>query len=128
MNLRILMLTAFLCARTVLADLSGIITTSTQISPGYTQLGNAYWFAASAPYVNGGVTFTFPTDLFIQNPTVLVSLSTDNYSSTDDYSAFVTVIDPAFITVRVNTNTLISIAEAATDSVTLHVWAIGTAD
>jgi hypothetical protein len=131
MNIRTLMIAAFLCVRTALADISGIITTSVEVSPGYTQYGNAYWYSASAPYVNGGVTFTFPTNLFLQTPTVVASVSigsSGSYSASTTVSCIVTSISTTSVTVRVNTGTLSSIIEAATNDFTVHVWAVGTED
>lgn len=110
------------------AEISGVITTVEQIYPGYTQNGTAYWYSGSVSYVNGGVTFTFPTDLFLQNPTVVVSLSSDTYSSSGTLTALITELDTEHVTVRVNVGTMSSIGEALTNSVQVHVWAIGTAN
>lgn len=126
MKMRMLMIGSLLFTRSMLADLSGIITTVEEIYPGYTQTGNAFWFSGSVSYVNGGVTFTFPEDLFFQVPTVIVSVSSATYSSSGTLTALVTELDTAHVTVRVNVGTLSAIGEAETDSVLVHVWCVGT--
>lgn len=125
MNIRILMVALSLLTRAALADMSGIITTVEEIYPGYTQTGNAFWYSGSVSYVNGGVTFTFPTDLFTENPTIIVSVSSETYSSSGTLTALVTALDTTSATVRVNVGTLTAIGEAETDSVMVHVWAVG---
>lgn len=108
------------------AELSGPIT-SQVVSPGEVQYSTAYWYSESKAYVNGGVTFTFPTNLFLQTPTVVVSISTTNYSLSN-YNYVVTSLSATSVTVRVNISTLLNILEAGNNSCTVHVWAIGTAN
>lgn len=126
MKKKLVLFASLLLVRLVQADISGVITTVEQIYPGYTQNGTAFWYSGSVAYVNGGVTFTFPTDLFLQNPTVIVSVSSDTYSSSGTLTALISELDTAHVTVRVNVGTMSSIGEALTDSVQVHVWAIGT--
>ncbi|RTL06979.1 hypothetical protein EKK58_02240 [Candidatus Dependentiae bacterium] len=109
------------------ADLSGPIT-SQIIDPGSVQYSAAYWYSESKSYVNGGVTFTFPTNLFLQTPTVVASISIGSYSIFTTYSCVITSISSNSVTVRVNTGTLLTIGEAPTNSCTVNVWAIGTAN
>ncbi|RTL06553.1 hypothetical protein EKK58_04425 [Candidatus Dependentiae bacterium] len=126
MKKSLIIVASLLFGNYVYAEIAGVITTVEQIYPGYTQNGTAFWYSGSVSYINGGVTFNFPADLFLQNPTVIVSVSAETYSSSGTLTAVVTELDTDHVTVRVNVGTMSSIGEALTDSVHVHVWAIGT--
>ena len=108
------------------ADLSGPIT-SQVVSPGSVEYSTAFWYSASASYVNGGLTFTFPTNLFLQTPTVTVSvLNNGTYSALTTITTQITALSSTSVTVRVNSGTILSIGEAPTDFCTIQIWAVGT--
>lgn len=107
--------------------MSGPITTQV-ISPGSVENGTAYWYSDSASYVNGGLTFTFPTGLFVQKPNIHITVAVNSYSSLNTVSYVVTQVSNTSVTVRVNVGTLLTIGEAATNQVTVYIWAIGTAN
>jgi hypothetical protein len=129
MKIRIVLVMLAMCASyiKVVAELSGPITTQI-VGPGSIEYYTAFWYSESASYVNGGVTFTFPTNLFLQAPKVVVSVFDGTYSALSTVSPIITAISATSVTVRVNTGTLLNIGEAATDAFTVHIWAVGTAD
>lgn len=78
-------------------------------------------------YTASGVTFTYPTDYFSAPPMVRVSIELKNltYSSSDILTFCVTSNTASQTTVRVNKGNLSGIMEAATDDVTVHLFAVG---
>lgn len=129
MKVRIVLIMLAMCAScTKVVAMSGPIT-SQVVSPGSIEYGTAFWYSASVSYVNGGVTFTFPTGLFLQTPIVQVSVLLNGaFSALTVVNPVITAVSATSVTVRVNSGTILSIGEAGTNSVTVFIWAIGTAN
>lgn len=81
-------------------------------------------------YVNGGVTFTYPDNFFIEAPSLLVTiiLTGRPYSSSEIVVAEVVATTAAYAVVRVNVASLLSspmISEASTGDVQVYIRAVG---
>ena len=77
-------------------------------------------------YINGGITFNYPTGCFSVPPTVRITIETKiGYSSTELMSPCITSNNATQTTVRVNKGTTASISEASTDDVCVHIFAVG---
>lgn len=114
------------------AEIHGNLIRQETIFPGFIQNSNASWFNDDQFYVSGGVTFNFPSDLFVENPFVHVELVSSNYSYEIIYTPIITAISSTSVTIRVNACATTAlgnvIAEAPTNSVKLLVWATGKAE
>lgn len=104
-------------------SIHGTITTVTEVAPGFFNYGTALWFSQTQSYTEGGVTFTWPSD-FTGTPAVMVSVSSDTYSSSGQVVPIVVDNDASGCTVYVNVATTSAIGEAQTDSFLVHVWAV----
>ena len=84
------------------------------------------YFLDNASYVNGGLTFTYPPGLFSITPTIRVSLEENGtaYSTSQVFVPQITSSSATSVTIRVNLVTTATIAEAANDEVTVHIFAI----
>lgn len=78
-------------------------------------------------YTNGGITFTYPAGTFTAAPVVNLTIVLKNlaYSSATSLTAVVTANSSSSCTIRVNKATLISLVEAATNDVTIHITVTG---
>lgn len=75
-------------------------------------------------YVNGGVTFTYPVDMFLSPPfvTATVEANTHTYTSSDKLSSIVTSNTATAATVRVNINGV----EAVNNAVNVTILVVST--
>jgi len=105
------------------APIEGTLTTVTEVAPGFFNYGQAFWFAESKSYTEGGVTFTWSNN-FTGTPTVIVSVSSDTYSSSGQVVPIVVDNDASGCTVYVNVVTTSQIGEAETDSFVVHIYAV----
>ncbi len=105
---------------------TGNIERFESISDGVIQNSEMLYFLDSASYVNGGVTFTYPLGLFSITPTIRVSLEENMtaYSTSQVFVPHITSSSATSVTVRVNLVTTATIAEAASDEITVHIFAI----
>ncbi|QQR54184.1 hypothetical protein IPH25_05055 [bacterium] len=114
------------------AEMHGNLIRQETIFPGFIQSSNASWFNDIQSYVNGGVTFNFQSDLFVENPYIHVELVTSNYSDEVVYTPIITSMSTTSVTIRVNACAATTlgnvIAEAPTNSVQVLVWATGKAE
>lgn len=101
---------------------------SISVSTGFTNGSMISLIVNEASYVNGGTTFTFPTDLFTSMPFAFVSLQLQNaaYSSSESYAAIIVSITMSDIVISVNKTTSTGVVEAATDDVIVCVSLFGS--
>lgn len=80
-------------------------------------------FSSKANYVNGGITFNYPPDLFTANPNVVFGIRLLNlvYAADLNLSIMITANSKDSTTLRVNKGAL----EAATDDVVVYIYAGG---
>jgi hypothetical protein len=103
----------------------GVITGET-VTEFYTEYYDEGWASQTLSYTNGGLVFTYPTNLFTDAPTVVVSIELlSSYDSSTFYVAQVIDNSSTSATVYVSTGTLSTLEEAATGSVNVHLWAVG---
>ncbi len=109
-------------------DVSGYIEAIEITVPGREDNIQVPYFAASASYVSGGVTFTYPMGLFSSAPTVKIGieLSGIGFLASRVISAQITANSSTSTTVRVNLGTIITILEAGTGDVIVHLFAVET--
>lgn len=103
--------------------IQGTIDAVVEVTPNFFNYSQAYWFAQSKTYTEGGVSFTWPEN-FTGVPMVIVSVSSDTYSSSGEVTATVVNNTVSGCTVYVNVATLATIGEAATGSFLVHVFAV----
>lgn len=106
-------------------DISGQLETFEITAPGREEFALVPFFSASTSYISGGLTFTYPIGLFSSPPTVRISieLSGIGYLTSLVVSPQITVNSATSTTVRVNLGTLVSIIEAGTGDVIVHLFA-----
>ena len=82
----------------------------------------------TADYINGGVTFTYPTNTYSQTPHVSIAIQLKNavYSNLESYVPIIIANSAISTTVRVNKITAGSISEAATDDITIYLISSGS--
>ena len=86
---------------------------------------NMFYFSQSLPYTQGGLTFTYPTGLFTNPPTIQITIQSGTVLTTTLFTPMVTSNSATSTTVYVNASTLLSILEATSSQVTVHLVAIG---
>ncbi len=81
-----------------------------------------HWVLEDVDYTNGGITITYPANWFAVAPMLQVSILLKDhvYATNDDFTTVVTANSASSTTVRINLNG----AEAATNDVTVHVYAL----
>ncbi len=95
--------------------------------PGGFQMNEFNIVTDSLPYVNGGLTFTYPANTFTVAPYVTVTTQTSSYSSAFLVSHMITSNSAASTTIRVNIYNSGYVSEAATGAVIVHISAFGPA-
>ena len=125
MKIKLTILSLMFFSSLLRADGSGILT---ETIPDENVYGTAPWYSSSVSYTSGGVTFTFPENLFTSTPVVTVSVVVGTYSDLTNFVPEITAVSATSVTVRVNSGTLLSLGEAATDSCTVQIWAVSPAD
>lgn len=112
-------------------ETTGIVELTTGLGTNHVTRTPAYFYSSSAAYVHGGLTFTYPSGLFTQTPTLLVTLSLLEraYSPSELVVAEVVSTSSFQAEVRVNvgsaTGILPTISEANTNDVTIYIRAVG---
>lgn len=105
---------------------SGPLAQETEITAGHIQKTILHYAAEEKDYVNGGITFTYPTGLFSQAPTVRITIESKiGYSASELITPCITANSSTQTTVRVNKGTLSVFQEAATNDVAVHLFAVG---
>ncbi len=99
---------------------------SVAMSASHTRLEPLWFDFDSVNYVNGGITFTYPAGVFSATPRVQITIQLQNavYNSAESYVPEITANSTLSTTVRVNRVTVGAITEAATNDVSVHVYAI----
>ena len=107
-------------------SVTGNIGRFESVADGVLQNSEIVYFIDNAAYVNGGVTFTYPTGLFSTTPSIRVSLEENGtaYSSNQVFVPHITSSSATSVTIRVNLVTTTTITEASNDEVTVHIFAI----
>lgn len=107
-------------------DMHGFTTQETIVIPDVlVQTSEIPWVARIVPYTNGGITITYDEEVFTEPPIIFASLQVGTYDDTVAYTPVVTANSTTSTTIRVNVANGVSVAEAATDSVTVMIYAFG---
>jgi hypothetical protein len=112
-------------------ETTGVVELTTGLGTNHVTRIPAYFYSSAAAYVHGGLTFTYPSGLFTQTPTLLLTLSLLGraYSPSELVVAEVVSTTSVQATVRVNvgaaTGTFPTISEANTNDVTVYIRAVG---
>jgi hypothetical protein len=106
-------------------DISGYMEAIEVLVPGREDILQIPYFSGSASYVNGGVTFMYPAGLFSSTPSLRISIEENvtNYSNSQVFVPFITSSTTSSVTVRVNLVTSLTVSEAATDEIIVHIFA-----
>lgn len=84
-----------------------------------------YIISDNQNYTSGGITFTYPADLFSIPPVVQISVQQNTPHATDmAYVAEISANDPTATTVMVYQISAGVVSQAATNSVTVNLFAI----
>lgn len=105
----------------------GMLNEEVIIAPGVVQSRILPFYASSASYVNGGLTFTYPTNFFNEAPNVCISIQSSSFVNSV-LSARISSNSATSTTVVVNAGTLLSLGEILTGTATVHIWATGGTD
>lgn len=110
---------------TMHTQMSGPLLNRVQFRPGRFNQAEIAYVSDAKSYVNGGVTFTYPKDMFKTSPTIIVSVELINieYAAEEIVMAIIVSNDAYETIVRVNRLPLG--IEACTDDVIVHLHAIG---
>jgi len=106
--------------------ITGPMIQETEIRPGNTERNVVHYATEGKDYVNGGITFSYPSGLFSQVPTVRITIETKmGYSSSELITPCITANSATQTTIRVNKGTVSSFEEAPTGYVRVHLFAVG---
>jgi hypothetical protein len=95
-----------------------ISTTKIERFPGY-------MVTSAQPYVNGGLVFTYPTNLFTTTPVISATVLAALHASNITYTVEVCLESSTSATIMVYKNNAGTITEAGNSEVTVHFIAIG---
>ncbi len=105
----------------------GTIFKETEPHPGHISRSPLHFAEDKMDYVDGGITFTYPTDHFSEAPMVTISLETKDMAFTSSIAC------ASLITTNSSTETSVQVhrisdvvEEAATDEVTVYLSAVGS--
>ncbi len=105
---------------------TGPMVQETEIRPGHIKREILHYAAEEKDYVNGGITFSYPSGLFSQAPTVRITIETKlGYSSLELITPCITANSATQTTIRVNKGTVSLFEEAPTGFVIVHLFAVG---
>ncbi len=126
MKKNIIVLLLVLCALPAIAATTSFIKTIDNSVPGRTRILIDHIWREKLNYTSGGLTFTFPTNLFSSPPIILVTHKLNGaYSAGTSFAACIESSDATQAVVRIDLITSSTVAEAATNDVTVSLVAIG---
>ncbi len=106
--------------------ITGPMVQETEIRPGHIERSVVHYAAEEKDYVNGGITFSYPSGLFSQAPTVRITIETKmGYYSSELITPCITANSATQTTIRVNKGTIASFEEVSTGDVSVHLFAMG---
>lgn len=123
-KLMIIALLSFI-SNSYMYSLEGTINTMVY-SPGMITAQNINYFTNEQDYVNGGISFTYPPGFYAAPPFIwaIAELKNLTYATDRIISTQVVSNSTSGCTIRVNVNNNGTIAEAATDDVTVNIIAL----
>lgn len=89
-----------------------------------TEIQQLHWASDSKSYINGGIDFTYPSNLFSSAPHVTISI--ESSQSLIIYSAKITTNSATSTTINVVNDSILGVVDANTDAVIVHLFAIGS--
>lgn len=110
---------------TIHTQMSGPLLSRVQFRPGRFNQAEIAYVSDAKNYVNGGVIFTYPKDVFKAAPTVIVSVELINIEYAAEEIVMATIVSNDVCETIVRVNRLPLGIEACTDDVVVHLYAIG---
>jgi hypothetical protein len=111
----------FIC----IADMSVGVVTQNITSNNSTKHVDLAFANDSQSYTTGGITFNYPNDLFTQSPFIQVSIKPNSpHSTTETFTAEISSCTASSTTIIIYNISAGIVSEAATNSVTVYLFAL----